>query len=178
MEAPVPTDEELVVATIGGDDAAFAELARRHKRRVLGVASRFANNPQDLEDLGQEVFLRAWRSLRGFRGDAPFEHWLTRIAIRCCYDFLSRMKRRPPECALDATDAIPVQEENNLARDMIHAALALMKPDERLVLTLLELESHSVREISISTGWSESNVKVRAHRARAALKQLLESRHE
>ena len=178
MEIAVPTDEALVAATLAGDEAAFAELARRHKRKVFGLAARFTRNPHDLEDLAQTVFLRVWRSLGGVRAAAPFEHWLARIAIRCCYDFLRASKRRPPELPLDAADAVPAPDDAGHAREIVHAALARLKPDERLVLTLLELENHSVREISEATGWSEANVKVRAHRARAALKLILQSHHE
>src|SRR5215207_11585272 len=72
-------DEALVAATLDGDDDAFAELVRRHKGRVFGTASRFARDAHQLDDLCQEVFLRAWRKLRSFRGDAPFEHWLARL---------------------------------------------------------------------------------------------------
>ena len=178
MEIAEPTDEALVAATLAGDDAAFAELARRHKRKVFGMAARFARNRQDLEDLAQTVFLRVWRSLGGFRADAPFEHWLARLAIRCCHDFLRAAKHRPPEVPLDEADSVTAPDDPCHAREIIAAALARLKPDERLVLTLLELENHSVREISQATGWSEANVKVRAHRARAALKHILESHHE
>jgi len=179
VENPVPTDEALVASTLAGDEAAFGELARRHKGKVFGMAARFCGNSHDLEDLAQTVFLRVWRSLGGFRGDAPFEHWLARLTIRCCYDFLRAAKRRPPELPLDAADSVLAPDDTSChARETIHTALARLRPDARLVLTLLELENHSVRAISEATGWSEANVKVRAHRARLALKQILASHHE
>src|SRR5262245_17784763 len=86
-------DDVLVAATLDGADDAFAELVRRHKRRVFATASRFARDTHQLEDLCQEVFLRAFRHLGKFRRDAPFEHWLARLTVSACYDFLRRERR-------------------------------------------------------------------------------------
>src|SRR5688572_8964043 len=86
-EAEPPSDELLVEATLDGDERAFAELVGRHKRRVFGTAARFARDEHQLEDIAQEVFVRAFKNLRSFRGDAPFEHWLARITTSACYDF-------------------------------------------------------------------------------------------
>ena len=179
-ESAAPSDDALVAAALGGDDRAFAELARRHKRKVFGMAARFFDNSEDREDLAQEVFLKAWRSLKSYRSDAPFEHWLSRLVVRCCYDALRRAGRRPPVAPLDEASKTLVAPSSELSRayDLIHFGLGRLSPPERLVLTLLELEGQSVREISQATGWSESNVKVRAFRARSALKTILESRHE
>src|SRR5438045_3242574 len=71
-----PPDEALVAASLGGDDDAFAELVGRHKRRVFAMAARFARDDHQLDDICQEVFVRAFRNLSKFRGDAPFAHWL------------------------------------------------------------------------------------------------------
>lgn len=174
-----PTDEALVTAVLAGDDPAFAELARRHKRKIFGMAARFFNTSEDREDLAQEVFLKAWRSLHSYRASAPFEHWLSRIAIRCCYDALRKTNRQPATAPLAAAAATPsATDDNSRACELIQYGLSRLSPPERLVLTLLELEGHSIREISQATGWSEAKVKVRAHRARTALKHILESRHE
>src|SRR5690349_5178363 len=84
-DAPGDTpDETLVRDTLAGDESAFQELITRHKVRVFGTCARFARDGQQLDDLSQEVFLRAWRKLRGFRGDAPFEHWLARLTVSAC----------------------------------------------------------------------------------------------
>jgi RNA polymerase sigma-70 factor (ECF subfamily) len=179
-ESAAPSDEALVASALAGDDRAFAELARRHKRKVFGMAARFFDHNEDREDLAQEVFLKAWRSLKSYRSDAPFEHWLSRLAVRCCYDALRKSVRQPLVAPLDEASATPATPatDNSRANDLIHFGLSRLSPPERLVLTLLELEGQSVREISQATGWSESNVKVRAFRARSALKHILESRHE
>ena len=174
-----PTDERLVAATRAGDDEAFAALVARHKRRVFGIAARFARHAQELDDVAQEIFVKAYRNLAKFRGDAPFEHWLARIAVRSCYDLLRKKRREAVQVPLDSLE---LGVEDNLsaeqAREVLQFGLSRLDPAERLVITLLELEDKSVREIAELTGWTEGNVKVRAHRARQALKRVLEDNHE
>lgn len=184
MSEVAPTDENLVRATLAGDERAFAELVARHKSRVLGTCSRFARDPQQLDDLGQEVFLRAWRKMSGFRGDAPFEHWLARLTVTACYDFLRRERRHRDQVSLDdlavemRDTGIEAIAEAGRARELLAWALRQMAADDQLILTLLEIEERSVREIALATGWSESNVKVRAFRARGRLKEILTRSHE
>jgi len=181
MTAPFdePSDERLIQSTLAGDDEAFAALVARHKRRILGIVARFARNDHDLDDLAQEVFVKAYQNLAKFRGDAPFEHWVSRIGMRTCYDHLRRTKHDREAVALDD---VPLATEDNLApqraREVLDFALAQLAAEERLVITLLELEEKTVREIADLTGWSESNVKVRAFRARQRLKTILEKHHE
>jgi RNA polymerase sigma-70 factor, ECF subfamily len=177
-------DEQLVRATIAGDERAFAELVSRHKARVFGTCARFARDGQQLDDLSQEVFLRAWRKMNGFRGDAPFEHWLARLTVTTCYDFLRRERRHRDSISLDDL-AIEMRDHGvdaaiaaGSAKELLEWAMRSLSADERLILTLLEIEERTVREISAATGWSESNVKVRAFRARARLKGILSDCHE
>lgn len=175
-----PTDEDLVRATLGGDDHAFAELAARHKGRVFGVASRFARDAAELEDICQEVFTQAYFKLGQYRRDSPFEHWVVRITTHKCYDVLRKRRRIGPSISVDLmlesgyepSAAEPPGPHPDLER--LHAALAQLSPKERLVITLLELEDRSVQDVAGLTGWSASNVKVRAFRARAALRKLME----
>jgi RNA polymerase sigma-70 factor (ECF subfamily) len=178
-ENDVP-DEQLVDATLAGDDGAFAELARRHKGRVFGVAARFARDHAELDDICQDVFVQAYFKLRQFRRDSPFEHWLLRIATFKCYDFLRKRRREGPLISVDAMlesghePSAPNASAPHPDVDRLHAALARLAPKERLVITLLELEDRSVQEVAELTGWSPANVKVRAFRARAALRELME----
>lgn len=175
------TDEALVAATLAGDEAAFAEIVGRHKRRVFGTASRFARDPQQLEDLAQEIFLRAFRHLGKFRGEAPFEHWLARLAVSACYDFLRRERRVREQTSLDALtlefhDPAPDAERSaRAAREVLARAMLQLSPDEQLIVTLCELEERTIRETALLTGWSEGNVKVRAFRARERLRKILEN---
>jgi RNA polymerase sigma-70 factor (ECF subfamily) len=177
MAAPLDatTDERLIQSTLAGDEGAFAELVGRHKRRVFGIAARFARGEHEMDDLCQEVFVKAYQNLAKFRGDAPFEHWVSRIAVRACYDHLRRTRQDRQAVALED---VTLATTDTRAREVLEFALAKLSADERLVITLLELEEKSVREIAGLTGWSEGNVKVRAHRARQRLKAVLEVHHE
>ena len=180
----IPDDEALVACAREGDEAAFTELVRRHKRRVLAAASRFARDDHQLDDLSQEVFIRAFRNLSKFRGEAPFEHWLARITVSACYDFLRKERRTREQISLDAhpfdlrDSRCDASASARGASELLAFAMRQLSADERLIITLAEIEERSMREISELTGWSESNVKVRAFRARQNLKRILEASHE
>ena len=179
-----PSNERLIQASLAGDDGAFSMLAQRHRGKIFGIAARFARNDHELDDICQDIFVKAYQHLAKFRGDAPFEHWISRIAVRTCYDFLRKTRHDRENISLDACegsvnlfaakdDAAPEE-----AREILRFALAKLSAEERLVITLLELEEKSVREVAELTNWSEANVKVRAFRARNALKNILEAHHE
>ncbi|HWB04031.1 MAG TPA: RNA polymerase sigma factor [Verrucomicrobiales bacterium] len=183
MNPAVNADDHLVQAACAGNADAFAEIIARHKGRVFGMAAKYARNHHELEDLAQDIFIRVWRGMTSWKGRAPFEHWLTKIAVRTCFDFLRRHRRRretevsrdtlPDHCGLDLEAPVEEVAENQALR-LVRQALTRLHPKEQLILTLLELEDRTVREISGLTGWSEGNVKVRAHRARASLRNAIE----
>ena len=181
MTVPVeePRDEDLIKATLSGEDEAFTELVRRHKRKVFGIVSRFARNDSELDDICQEVFIKVYQTLGKYRGEAPFEHWVSKITINACYDEMRRQRRDKRNVPLDdvafslsdpAAGGIPGEG----AWSILKHALARLRPEDRLVVTLLNLEEKSVRDVSKLTGWSEANVKVRAFRARKELRKILE----
>jgi RNA polymerase sigma-70 factor (ECF subfamily) len=180
------SDSELIAAVLKGDSGSFEPLITKYQPRVFATARRYARRDSEVEDIVQEVFIKAFNKLPGFRGDAPFEHWLMRLAIRTCYDFLrshQRNKETPfseftdqetdwlehfnadPEGPSDAAEA---------AKSLVDRVLAQMSPDARLIITLLEIEDRSIKEIAQLTGWSLPLVKVRAFRARGQMKKLLE----
>jgi len=175
-------DEQLVEATLAGDDDAFAELALRHKSRIFGVAARFARDAAELEDICQDVFVQAYFKLRQYRRDSPFEHWVLRITTHKCYDYLRKRRRSGSSISVDAMlesghePSAPEPPAPHPDLERLHAALAQLSPKERLVITLLELEERSIQEIAGLTGWSAGNVKIRAFRARAALRKLMENK--
>lgn len=179
-----PTDEELVGASRDGDEEAFAELVTRHKRRVLATAARFARGEHQMDDLAQEVFVRVFRNLGKFRAEAPFAHWLARITVTACYDFLRKERKVREQLSLDASvlemrdGTIDAAVAAGRARELVQWAMGRLTPEEQLILTLAELEERPMREIAELTGWSEANVKVRAFRARQNLKRILEDSHE
>ena len=174
------TDEILVSAARKGDDGAFSCLVTRYKRRVFGLAARFAKDSDELEDICQEVFIKAYENLNSYRGDAPFDHWLMRIAAHASYDVLRKRRRESGTSSYDALlhgvadQADEARHKARQARDLLKWALGRLSADEQMIITLLELEEYSIKETAALTGWSEANVKVRGHRARQALKRLLE----
>lgn len=179
-----PSDERLIKAAIAGDDGAFALLVSRHKRRVFAIAARFARDGDELEDICQEVFIKAYENLRSFRHDAPFEHWLSRISVRACHDALRKRRHEQGHRPLDdhacqvRDRTADAREEARQARELLKGAMARLKPDECLIITLMELEGYALDEVAEMTGWSSANVKVRAFRARQALKRILEAGDE
>ncbi len=177
-EAP-KTDERLVKTALSGDDEAFTELVRRYKKRVFNIVAKFVRNSYELDDISQEVFIKVYQNLDKYRADAPFEHWVSKIAVNACYDALRKQARRKDDVPLDDVafslgDPAPEGQSGNEAWMILRPALAALEPEDRLVITLLNLEEKSVREISELTGWSEAKVKVRAFRARKELRKILE----
>ncbi len=164
------TDAALLAASRRGDRAAFGELVRRHERHVFRLAGRVLRDAAEVEDVAQETFLRAWARLESYRGDAPFEHWLTRICLRVSYDCLRRRPDRETTLAVDP----PAPRPDPDARLEVEALLAELSPADRMVLLLLDGEGWSVGEIAARLGWTAVNVKVRAHRARRRLRRRLE----
>ena len=179
------TEAELIAAVLKGDAASFEPLVARHSPRVFATARRYARRESEVEDIVQEVWLKAFQKLAGFRGEAPFEHWLMRLAVRTCYDFLRSHQRNrettfselsePETDWLErfVSDPETASEQADAARLLVERLLEQLSPPARLIITLLEIEDRSVKEISELTGWSVPLVKVRAFRARAEMRKLL-----
>lgn len=185
---PVDLDAEIVRRVLSGETDQFETLIKRHQARIFATARRYARREDEVEDIVQEVFVKAFQKLGSFRAEAPFEHWLMKLAIRTCYDALRSHQRNRehnftevnPE-GDDWLERLPSRPEAGSeqdSRDAAHAliwrALEELSPAARLVLTLLEVEDKSVKEIAQLTGWSVPLVKVRAFRARAELRKVLE----
>jgi RNA polymerase sigma-70 factor (ECF subfamily) len=179
------TEAELIAAVLKGDSASFEPLVHKYSPRVFATARRYARRESEVEDIVQEVWLKSFHKLKSFRGDAPFEHWLMRLAVRTCYDFLRGHQRNreasfsdlsePENEWLERFAAQPesASERADAAKQLIERILEQMSPPARLVITLLEIEDRSVKEISELTGWSVPLVKVRAFRARAEMRKIL-----
>ena len=182
-----PSDTELIAAVRKGDVAQFEPLIARYQPRVFATARRYARREDEILDIVQEVFIKAFQKLDSFRAEAPFEHWLMRLAVRTCYDFLRAHQRNRETMLTDLSDpevdwlerfaASPEDNSKNTdaARALIERVMAQLSPEARLVITLLEIEDRSVKEIAQLTGWSVPLVKVRAFRARAQMKKILET---
>ena len=179
-----PSDESVIQDILAGNREALVQLVRRYKRKVFGMAAHFARDADDLDDICQDVFIKVYENLEKFRADAPFEHWLSRITIRTCYDALRSRKKEKGNVPLESIqyfledNSIGISQAAEESMNLLELALAQLRPEDHLVITLLELEEKLIREIAEMTGWSQANVKVRAFRARKKLKQLLEKQHE
>jgi RNA polymerase sigma-70 factor (ECF subfamily) len=184
---PQEPDAELAARARDGDEPAFAELFLRHRRRVALIASRFFRERHQIEEVVQESFAKAYFALGEFtnRRDASFAAWLARISFNACYDELRRQKRRPEGALSELTEEEAVNlrgrlgggadaESEAVSRDLAAKLLARLSPEDRLVLVMLDVEGLSVAEIASVQGWTVSKVKVRAHRARAHLRRVLE----
>lgn len=164
-------EARLIAGSRDGDQAAFAALVRRHQSRVFLLAGRFFRRREDVEDVAQETFFTAWRRLATYEARAPFEHWLTRVCLRLCYARLAADRRR--EDPLPPSDPVAPHHNPGAAID-VERLLARLTPSDRFVLLLLDGEGWSVKEIAERIGWTVTNVKVRAFRARRRLRQVLE----
>jgi RNA polymerase sigma-70 factor (ECF subfamily) len=174
----------------GGDEDAFAEIVRRYSPRVFRFASRFFRQRSLVEEAAQEVFLKAFTQLDSYEGRGSLEGWLTRITTNTCLNILRSAKRRPELTVSDltedestwldsklagaATERHQASERSLLAADLAGRVLETMSPDDRLVLMMIDGEDAPVKEVAQVTGWSESNVKVRAFRARKKMREALE----
>lgn len=165
------TDEaRLIAACRRGDSDAFAELVKLHERRVFRLAGRFFRQRHEVEDAAQETFVTAWTKLHTYRAQAPFEHWLTRVCLNCCY---AQLRKRKQTEELEP-ERLVMPSGDPTARLEMEGLLRKLRPEDRFVLLLLHGEGWSTAEIADRLGWSQSNVKVRAHRARKRLRRLLE----
>ncbi len=139
------------------------------------------------EDIAQDVFLKMFARLSQYQGAVPFTHWVSRIALTTCIDHLRQQQRRPEfrwadlsENEADVLDAVLTGENDQgpddalAARELVHKLLEQLKPDDRLVIQLLDLEQKTIAEIAELTGWNTSLIKVRAFRARRKLRKALE----
>lgn len=177
-------DKELIDEVLGGNTASFEPLVVKYQPRVFALARRYARRQDEVEDIVQTVFMKAYKKLSSYRGDAPFEHWLMRSTTYTCYDFLRKHQRNREWNASDLSEEETDWLENigeestgetdrEAAKSLVEKLLDGLKPDDRHIITLLELESKSVKEIAEITGFSESNVKVKAHRAREKMRKIL-----
>lgn len=180
-----PSDAELIAAVLRGDPASFEPLVSKYSPRVFATARRYARREDEVQDVVQEIWLKAYQKLGSFRGDAPFEHWLMRLAVRTCYDFLRAHQRNREDSFSDLTepeadwldrfvaDPESAPEDASAAKALVDRILEQLSPAARLIITMLEIEDRSVKEIAQLTGWSVPLVKVRAFRARAEMRKIL-----
>lgn len=181
-------DETLAFEAQQGNTDAFAALVDRHKGRVYRTLYQVVGDEHDAQDLAQEVFLKVYRSLPGYRGDAAFTTWLHRLTLNLAFDWLRARKRRPLQVPLeppaDAQESAPRElpsldetpEETSLRHERRHElreAIAQLPPDYKEVVLLHHFYHLSYQQIAQRTGAPVRTVETRLYRARALLKKLL-----
>jgi RNA polymerase sigma-70 factor (ECF subfamily) len=163
---------------------------RRYGPRVFRVAGRFFRRREQVEEVAQEVFLKAFTQLESFEGRGSLEGWLAKIAANTCLNQLRGSKRRPEMTVSDmsedetawldgkladvASERHRAAERAVVAADLTDRVLGTLSPEDRMVLMLIDGEDASVKDVAELTGWSESNVKVRAFRARRRMREAVE----
>jgi len=163
---------------------------RRYSPRVFRFASKFFRQRSLVEEAAQEVFLKAFTELGSFEGRGSMEGWLTRITTNTCLNLLRSAKRRPELTVSDltedetnwldnkltaaATEQHQSSERSLVASDLAARVLQTLTPDDQLVITLIDGEEASVKDVVKMTGWSESKVKVHAFRARRRMRKAIE----
>jgi RNA polymerase sigma-70 factor, ECF subfamily len=180
-------ERELLRCISQGETERFAELISRYQRHVIRIVGRRVP-ADDVEEIVHDVFVRAYFGLAQFSKSVSFDRWLAGIAVRTCYDFWrARKGSELPVSALtddhhrwieqtlsaQSDDQFRDQARKREAAEVLQWALEQLSPENRAVLTLVHLDGYSVREAAELLGWSLVNVKVRAHRARQALRKVL-----
>jgi RNA polymerase sigma-70 factor, ECF subfamily len=176
-------DRELVRLSQNGVEAAFEELVRRHQQRVFALVGGILHRPEEVEDLAQQVFLKAYLGIKRFDQRAAFSTWLYKIAVNECWDYLRKRKVRPlvyeadlSEEQVSRLDGIvsssrPPEGANARAemREIIERMLAALPEQDRQLLVLKEIEGFSVQELAEILGLNVNTVKVRLFRARGRI---------
>jgi RNA polymerase sigma-70 factor, ECF subfamily len=176
-----PTEVDWIRRTQRGDGEAYALLVERYQRRVFSLVYRMIGRREEVEEIAQEVFVKAFLAVGGYHFDALFSTWLMRIAINHCYDHLRRRRasrlsyfsEMSPETeqAVAGGSEDPESSGERLqleleSRELVQKLLERAPPDDRVILTLKELEDLSIEEIADLLQLNPSTVKVRLHRAR------------
>ncbi len=176
----VDEDATLVAAAQGGERAAFESLFRSHRHAMLRLASRFLDNPDDVEDAVTDAFVRAFRALPGFRGDAQFSTWLYRITVNVCIKRQRRARQLTPIASLEETDDVPAVPGVDIAfearerRRVIRQKVNLLSPKLRAVVVLFYFEDLTCEQIGETLSLSVGTVWSRLHAAKARLSGMLQ----
>lgn len=172
-------EQQLIENAKEGNAAAFNQVVLAYRKRILGTISRLIGRPEDVEDVAQEVFVRLYYSLDQLRSAEVFEPWLYRLTVNASYDYLRRIKRRHESRMADMTEAQVVMadsaaggkrseedEQKSEVREFVNALFAQVSEEDRILLTLKEVEGLSLKELEQVYNTNENALKVRLFRAR------------
>lgn len=169
------------------DQDAARDLTEHLYPLVIKIVRSHLPRRMDEQDLAQDIFLKIFAKLDQFKGDVPFEHWVSRVSVTTCLDKLRMQKRRPEwrmadlsEQEAEVLEAVtqcpddPDPSRTLGANELVSRLLEMLKPEDRMVVTLLDLEQKSLAEIAEITGWNKTLIKVRAFRARKKMRKFLD----
>jgi len=179
---------ELIEKAREGDDGAFNQVVHAYRKRILGTIARLIGRPEDVEDVGQEVFLRLYYSLDQLRAAEVFEPWLHRLTVNAAYDYLRRQKRRHEHRMSDLSEQQVVMADASAGgkkqaeearrtkvREMVQSLLGKVSEEDRLLLLMKEVEGLSLKELEKIYKVNENALKVRLFRARQRVLRAFES---
>ncbi len=182
---PPPLDEELVKRCQRGEVQAFDQLVRRYQNKVFGLAYRMLGIREEAEDLAQDIFIKAFQSLNGFKGESRFSTWLYRIATNRCLNRLKEERRRnpglfssllTPDSVLSTKDdpsSPHLRLEKKALQELVQSRIKELKGEHRLILVLRDIQGLSYEDIAVVLNLEIGTVRSRLHRARMELKGLL-----
>ena len=170
---------ELIEKAKNGDDGAFNQVVQAYRKRILGTIARLIGRPEDVEDVGQEVFLRLYYSLDQLRTQEVFEPWLYRLTVNAAYDYLRKQKRRRESRMSDMSEqqvmladamaggkAEQDDQHHKKVREAVDSLLGAVSEADRILLMLKEVEGLSLKELEKVYNVNENALKVRLFRAR------------
>ena len=185
MRTPPPSDRELITQVLQGNQQAFAILVERYQNLVFTVAYRLVNNREDAEELAQSAFVKAYRSLADYRGDAKFSTWLYTIVSSLGLSFLRKKKVDTLSMSNEKVQVVAEAAGGGFAANtietksrvqMVQKAISMLGPDDAHVLTLFYQGEQTLDEIGRIMGIDPNTAKVKLHRARGRLKKIIETR--
>jgi RNA polymerase sigma-70 factor (ECF subfamily) len=180
------TDEELVARSRGGDVESFNQLILRWERPIYALAYRVIGREDDARDVCQEAFLRAFRALPGFKGQAKFSSWLYRITLNLCRDWIRRHRRAPVSQLPDGADPLELAAERGAVESIedlaarrelsaaVEVAVAVLPEEQRTTIILKEYHGMTFQEIADLQGCPLSTVKTRLYQGLTVLRRQLE----
>jgi RNA polymerase sigma-70 factor (ECF subfamily) len=181
MDTKTP-DNEIIQLVLQGQTAAYAELVERYQNFVFTIVLRYINSREDAEEVSQDIFVKAFRSLADFKGASKFSTWLYTITTTSCLTFLRKKKldvhsldNEKVFAAADNVDsgmsANQIEQKNRVA--MVNEAIKMLSPDDAQIITLFYKGEQTLEEIAKILGKEPNAVKVQLHRARTRLKEKL-----
>lgn len=172
-------EHDVIEKAQRGDAGAFNQIVHAYRKRILGTISRLIGRPEDVEDVAQEVFVRLYYSLDQLRTAEVFEPWLYRLTVNASYDYLRRLKRRGESRMSDLSEQQVVMadasasgkkleedQEKGRIREIVNSLFSYVSEEDRILLTLKEVEGLSLKELEQIYHVNENALKVRLFRAR------------